>query len=104
MLAVVVSVYTLTMGRWVLVLVAVWLGACAGCASSSPSAGRGRYYMDEPPEPDNVPGAAYTGYGFYNRKAVPDRRDAKPWEFYYKHCSQSGEVFPRSFECSGPFY
>lgn len=71
-----------------------------GCASEP-------YLMPESDENSRAPGYAWTGAGMYTRKPMPDRRDSKPWEFYYKHCSAAGEDSPfsgKSFECSGPSY
>jgi hypothetical protein len=47
------------------------------------------------------------GNGFTFRKPMPDRRDFKPWEFYYKHWSESGnQVYysKTSYDCNGPYY
>jgi len=72
----------------------------AGCASEP-------YLMPETDDLSRASGYAWTGAGMYTRKPQPDRRDPKPWEFYYKHCSAAGDDSPfagKSFECSGPSY
>lgn len=62
------------------------------------------------PESDTLsraPGAAFAGAAMFTRKPMPDRRDIPEYEFYYKHCSMSGEetYFSKtSYDCtSGPF-
>ena len=72
----------------------------AGCASGSNTAphsvGDGQ-----------MMGMQDAGDGFTFRKAMPDRRDFKPWEFYYKHCSEAGpQVYysKTSYDCTGPYY
>lgn len=82
-----------------LVLVSLIL-LSAGCASEP-------YMLPESDSESTAPGDAFAGAGMYFRKAMPDRRDSKPWEFYYKRCSMNGEesYFSRTaYECSGPFY
>ncbi len=67
---------------------------CSGCASSGPTDGR-IYGMED------------AGDGFTFRKGMPDRREFKPWEFYYKHCSEAGNgtyLSKTSYDCSGPYY
>ncbi|MBX3021937.1 MAG: hypothetical protein KF799_09700 [Bdellovibrionales bacterium] len=81
-------------------LFCVFLLSVSGCASDP-------YLLPESDSESTAPGAAFTGAGMYMRKPMPDRRDAKPWEFYYKRCSMSGDssAFSRTvYECSGPFY
>ncbi|MGE0528836.1 MAG: hypothetical protein AB7P49_17360 [Bdellovibrionales bacterium] len=62
------------------------------------------------PESDTAstaPGEAFTATGMHFRKPMPDRREWKPWEFYYKHCASSGEgsyYSKTSYTCSGPYY
>jgi hypothetical protein len=54
-----------------------------------------------------APAAAYAADDFTFRKSMPDRRDWKPWEFYYKHCSEAGQkaYFSKTaYDCSGPYY
>jgi hypothetical protein len=63
--------------------------------------------------PDNgdagstAPGEAYAGDGMMFRKKMPDHRDWKPWEFYYKHCAMSSDqeyATQHAYECGGPFF
>lgn len=71
-----------------------------GCASSP-------YMLPESDSESTAEGAAWTGSGMYSRKAMPDRRDWKPWEFYYKHCSMGAadqDVSKTAYECTGPFH
>lgn len=89
--------YTLKMKTWM----AFTFLFLSGCASS-----RG-YMMPYTDEGSTAPGAAYAAEGFTFRKEMPDRRGGKPWEFYYKHCSESGAqaYFSKtSYDCSGPYY
>jgi hypothetical protein len=59
------------------------------------------------PESDTdsqAPGEAFNPMTF--RKAMPDRRDQKSWEFYYKHCALNGDEEPFSataYDCSAPY-
>ena len=56
---------------------------------------------------NGAPGAAYAADAMMFRKAMPDRRGSKPWEFYYKHCSQTeGRSYysKTSYDCAGPYY
>jgi len=56
---------------------------------------------------NRAPAAAHAADHMTFRKPMPDRRDFKPWEFYYKHCSANsyGSHFSKtSYECSGPYY
>lgn len=73
-----------------------------GCASTNP-------YMlpDDGDQGSQADGAAYAGDGMLFRKPMPDHRDWKPFEFYYKHCALSGEQDQYEFtqnvyECTGP--
>lgn len=58
-------------------------------------------------EDSSAPGEAFAGAGMHFRKPMPDRREGKPWRFYYKHCAMSGDegLFSKTvYECSGPTY
>ncbi len=71
------------------------------------SSTREPYMLPETDEHNMAPGAAYAAENFTFRKPMPDRREWKPWEFYYKHCSTNGnEAYysKTSYDCSGPFY
>jgi hypothetical protein len=75
-----------------------------GCSSSSKSGG---YMLPDPY--DNASTAAPEAFdsGFTFRKEMPDRRDAKPWQFYYKNCENDGHgsYYSRtSYTCNGPYY
>lgn len=81
-------------------LLSVFLSACASSRS-------GKYVWDDTDEGSRAPAAAYAADGMYFRKEVPDRRDHKPWEFYYKHCSMAGDrgyISKTSYDCNGPYY
>ena len=72
------------------------------CASS-----REPYMLPLTDLDSQAPAAAYAADGFTFRKAMPDRRGSKPWEFYYKHCSESGSQMyfsKTSYDCTGPYY
>ena len=65
-----------------------------GCSSSS-----GKYMM-----PESDFGHAE---GFTFRKEQTDRRNWKPWQFYYKDCASTGNesyYSKTSYQCSGPYY
>lgn len=73
-----------------------------GCASGDP-------YMlpDDADAQSTAAGEAFTADGMHFRKPMPDRRDSKPWEFYYKHCAMNGNeaYFSKtSYDCTGPYY
>lgn len=75
-----------------------------GCASSSDSDG---YMLPELDEGSQAHPYTYNSDGMTFRKIMPDRREWKPWEFYYKHCSVNGnETYysKTSYDCSGPYY
>jgi len=70
-----------------------------GCGSSP-------YMLPESDTNSTAPGAAFTGDGMLFRKAMPDHRNFQRWEFYYKHCSGTGDEGYRSmtaYQCSDPF-
>ncbi len=79
------------------------LSAC----SSSRSKSKSHYMMPYTDGGSTAPAAAYAADDFTFRKSMPDRRDWKPWEFYYKHCSEAGQkaYFSKTaYDCSGPYY
>jgi hypothetical protein len=76
----------------------------AGCASAGDSSSG--YLMPEMDEGSQADPNAFAADSFTFRKDMPDRRDWKPWEFYYKHCSINGrEAFysKTSYDCTGPY-
>jgi|GEM_PF-1539075 hypothetical protein len=77
------------------------LGVFSGCASSSP------YMLPESDGASQAPGAAFTADGMNFRKEMPDHRNDRSWEFYYKHCSpEDGKFFfskTDAYSCSDPF-
>lgn len=62
------------------------------------------------PESDmesTAPAAAWAADSMTFRKVMPDRRDQKPWVFYYKHCNTTGEevYFSKTvYDCTAPYY
>ncbi|MGZ3722675.1 MAG: hypothetical protein ACXVA9_07095 [Bdellovibrionales bacterium] len=51
--------------------------------------------------------AAYGSDGFTFRKDQPNHSDARPWDFYYKHCAINGDetvYSATSYDCSGPSF
>ncbi|MGE4131313.1 MAG: hypothetical protein AB7F86_06720 [Bdellovibrionales bacterium] len=73
------------------------------CASSSSSG----YFWPESDSESTAPGAAFTADSMHFRKSMPERREPKPWVFYYKDCAMNGDAsyFSRtSYDCSGPYY
>jgi hypothetical protein len=75
---------------YALLLLTVWI---TGCASAP-------YMLPEPEGGDTDPPMTF-------RKAMPDHRSDKPWDFYYKHCAMTGdsEYFSAtSYDCTGPSY
>ena len=84
-----------------------------GCSSSGGGGGRGvssssgTRYLPDLDAGNTARGEAYAAEGMHFRKPVPDRREFKPWEFYYKHCALNGEesfYSKTSYDCSGPYY
>jgi hypothetical protein len=72
-----------------------------GCSTSGP------YMLPEVDDGSQARPEAYAADTMTFRKGMPDRRDWKPWEFYYKHCSINGrEAYysKTSYDCTGPFY
>lgn len=52
-------------------------------------------------------GAAYVTDAIHIRKPMKSRSDWKPWEFYYKHCSEIDDKYFMSktaYECTRPYY
>lgn len=47
-----------------------------------------REYLPESDTYNQAPGHAYTADSMHIRKPMPIRRDWRPMEFYYRHCSQ----------------
>ena len=84
------------MKRWILPT----LFSLLGCASEP-------YRWAESDLDSRAPGAAFAGAGMFTRKPMPDRRGARPWQFYYKHCALGAADRPwaskTSYECNGPF-
>jgi hypothetical protein len=77
------------------------LSACGSTGSKS------HYMMPYTDGGSTAPAAAYAADDFTFRKSMPDRRNWKPWEFYYKHCSEAGQkaYFSKTaYDCSGPYY
>lgn len=72
-----------------------------GTRCSSPA-----YMLPDTDTESRADGEAFTGSGMHFRKAMPDRREWRPWEFYYKHCALNGESTPFArtvYECTGPY-
>jgi hypothetical protein len=85
-------------------LMIVFTLALTACSSSSK--GGGRYMWSESDSNSLAPGAAFAAEGFTFRKEMPDRREWKPWQFYYKHCSTNGSegyYSKTSDDCNGSF-
>ena len=72
----------------------------SGCASEP-------YMLPESDTLSQAPGEAFTADGMNFRKAMPDHRGDRKWEFYYKHCSEDdGKFFfskTSAYSCSDPF-
>jgi hypothetical protein len=78
------------------------VSACAiGGASNDP------FYMPESDTNSQAPGEAFTAEGMNFKKPIPHRPDWKPWEFYYKHCSETDDDKPyyskTSYSCTAPY-
>lgn len=72
-----------------------------GCATTdSGSIGLDEYESD-------AAGAAFITDAISIRRPMRSHADWKPWEFYYKSCSEIGEKYYYSksaYDCVGPFY
>jgi hypothetical protein len=76
------------------------IGVLGGCASQSEG-----WKMPYTDEDSQAAAEAFTS-DMSVRKNMPHRTDAKPFEFYYKHCSVNGtETYysKTSYDCSGPW-
>lgn len=70
-----------------------------GCSSAP-------YMLPESDTESEAPGEAFAADSMMFRKEMPDHRDQKKFEFYYKHCSMNGdeEFFSKtSYDCTGPY-
>lgn len=73
--------------------------ALSGCASDP-------YMWPDTDAGSPAHGDAYAADAMHFRKPMPDRREHKSWDFYYKHCSMNGQetYFSKtSYDCNGPF-
>ena len=93
------------------VLALALAGLLVGCASSSsgrgPSSSAEPYYLPVSDENSGARWEAFSADSMYTRQPMPDHRDSKPWEFYFKHCSDNGNgsyYSKTSYDCSGPYY
>jgi len=62
--------------------------------------------MPESDADSTAPGEAFAG-DMSLRKEMPDRREQRTWEFYYKSCSATGKQSYYSktdYHCSGPYW
>ena len=92
-------------------LCVVFLLAGAGCASPAGSSRGGAkpatYRWAETDLDSKAPGAAFAGSAMFPRLLMPDRREFRDWEFFYKHCSRVEPERPyvskTQYDCNGPY-
>lgn len=73
-----------------------------GCASNQP------YYLPDSDDVSAAPGQAFAGDGMLYRKPMPDHRDDKQYQFFYKNCWVDNEnglpfVSKRVYACNDAF-
>lgn len=93
---------------WPLLILSVFINACASTDSAdSKSGGSSSYvYIPELDSGSRAHGAAFTADAMHFRQPIPDRSGWKPLEFYFKHCTEIGEesYFSKtSYDCTGPY-
>jgi hypothetical protein len=80
----------------------LWLSFVALCACASSH--EANHLPDSADVDTNADPAAYGADTMTFRKDMP-KHDAKPWEFYYKHCSTNGssDIYSaNAYDCTGP--
>ncbi|MDC0980467.1 hypothetical protein OAQ84_01890 [Bdellovibrionales bacterium] len=104
--------YTVTLV--ILPLILLESAVLTNCATQ-PRNPDGTYPQSQPTMPmrdydedSKARGAAYVTDAMHVRRPMPSHSDWKPLEFYYKHCTKSGDDkahYPKAdtFECSGPY-